>query len=183
MAAPETTATQRFLHLVTLCAFALAQPLFDLLSRHAPFLVFHRVGPGELYLLAAGLLVLPPVFFLALELAGGALRPALGTGPAMGTTALGRLPSARPGAPRTSYVSRCWSRRRVNAPEPSARSPSARSTCCRDGDGWGIFSGFVPETWITEGRNPVAFFLVRGGPREPRLARVDVRCHGRRCHG
>ncbi len=41
----------RALHVFVLVAFAVAQPLFDLLGRHAEFLIAHGATRGDLYLL------------------------------------------------------------------------------------------------------------------------------------
>jgi hypothetical protein len=51
-------------HLMTLSAFAVAQPLFDLLGRNASFFVAHRAGRGSIALIAAiGVLSVPLVLF------------------------------------------------------------------------------------------------------------------------
>jgi hypothetical protein len=56
----------RALHVFVLLAFALAQPLFDLLVRHAPFLVVHRVDALDLSLIAFTLtLVIPGILAAA----------------------------------------------------------------------------------------------------------------------
>ena len=41
----------RALHVLALAAFALAQPLFDLLGRHPEFLIAHRADRLDLVLL------------------------------------------------------------------------------------------------------------------------------------
>src|SRR6516165_4868777 len=64
------------LHVATLCAFALAQPLYDLLEHNAEFFVAHRSQPSDILLLAALLsLVLPGVLLTALLLVPGSVRP------------------------------------------------------------------------------------------------------------
>jgi arylsulfatase A-like enzyme len=55
------------LHLSTLFGFALAQPLFDLLSRNAEFLVARRVEPVDLVALAIVLCVVAPLCVLFVE--------------------------------------------------------------------------------------------------------------------
>ncbi|MEZ4215038.1 MAG: sulfatase-like hydrolase/transferase [Myxococcota bacterium] len=47
------------------CGFAVAQPLFDVLARHAPFLVAHGARPGEVVALAALALLAPTLGALA----------------------------------------------------------------------------------------------------------------------
>jgi hypothetical protein len=68
----------RGLHLVGLCAFAVAQPLFDLVARHAQMLVAWRAAPAEIGLLVAALLLVPPAAAWTLELLAGLLRRGLG---------------------------------------------------------------------------------------------------------
>jgi hypothetical protein len=55
----------RGLHLFALCAFAIAQPLFDLLGRHAEFFVSHGTSALEILLLVGGLLAVPPLCLVA----------------------------------------------------------------------------------------------------------------------
>ncbi|MEM7356714.1 MAG: hypothetical protein AAF657_38210, partial [Acidobacteriota bacterium] len=47
------------LHLFTLSGLAIAQPIFDLLSRHAEFFVVRRSSPADLLVLVLCLLLLP----------------------------------------------------------------------------------------------------------------------------
>ena len=54
------------LHLAVLSSFAVAQPLFNLISGSPEFLVAHRVEPASLMLLVAFLLLGPPTAFLFL---------------------------------------------------------------------------------------------------------------------
>jgi len=56
------------LHLFTLSAFAVAQPVFDLLGRYPEFFVAHRVGLPEIVSLVILLLVAPPLLAGAAEL-------------------------------------------------------------------------------------------------------------------
>jgi hypothetical protein len=56
-----------FLHLFGLCGFALAQPLFDVLGRHAAFFVAHQASPAEILLLVSVILVAPPALVSGLE--------------------------------------------------------------------------------------------------------------------
>lgn len=60
-------------HVFGAFGFALAQPLFDLLGRFPQFLVAHRVGRGELILLAAAISLGAPAALLTLELLLAAL--------------------------------------------------------------------------------------------------------------
>lgn len=53
------------LHLVALCAFAIAQPLFDLLGRHGEFFVARHADRAEILGLAFGLIALPPLLAVA----------------------------------------------------------------------------------------------------------------------
>jgi len=64
-----------FLEILALSSFALAQPLFDLLSRNAEFLVAHRSEPVDVILLALGLCFLPTLFFISVELLAGLIGP------------------------------------------------------------------------------------------------------------
>lgn len=57
----------RGLHLFALSSFAIAQPLLDLLSHNAGFLVAHRATPGEIVAIAAALLFSVPVAAWAVE--------------------------------------------------------------------------------------------------------------------
>jgi hypothetical protein len=61
------------LHVLALSAFAVAGPLFDLLSRHATFFVAHRAEPGDILLIAVLLCGFVPACLLALELAAALL--------------------------------------------------------------------------------------------------------------
>ena len=55
-----------------LCSFAFAQPLFDLLARHAAFLAVHKAGPLDILGLVCILCLLIPSGFVCLELIGRA---------------------------------------------------------------------------------------------------------------
>jgi sulfatase-like protein len=59
------------LHLVVLCAFAFAQPLFDILGRNAPFFAVRGAGRLDVLVFAFGLVVVPPLALLALEALAG----------------------------------------------------------------------------------------------------------------
>ena len=54
------------MHLVTLSSFAIAQPLYDLIGKHAEFLVAHHAGPWTIAALVALLSVAVPMALLAL---------------------------------------------------------------------------------------------------------------------
>lgn len=51
----------RALHLVTLTTFAVAQPLFDILARHAEFFAVRRSEPIDLFTLCIVLIVIVPI--------------------------------------------------------------------------------------------------------------------------
>ena len=57
----------RALHIFVLSAFALAQPLFDVLARHPAFLVAHRADALDLVLLAFTLSFLIPAVVVAIQ--------------------------------------------------------------------------------------------------------------------
>ncbi len=62
---------RRALELAVLCAFALAQPLFDLLGRNPEFFAV-RGSPGvDIVLFAAGLVLLPPLVLTGVEALAG----------------------------------------------------------------------------------------------------------------
>jgi hypothetical protein len=61
------TSTTRALHLLALSAFAIAQPLLDLLGRNAQFFVAHSAGAFEIFALLTVLLVLPPLLLMGVE--------------------------------------------------------------------------------------------------------------------
>jgi hypothetical protein len=54
------------LHLVGLCSFAFAQPIFDLLGRHGEFFVSRNASFAEITGLTLGLIALPPLLAVAL---------------------------------------------------------------------------------------------------------------------
>lgn len=76
-------------HLFVLSAFAIAQPIFDLLSRNAEFLSSHAVGPAELFGLLGLLLLGPPAVLSAL--ASVASRLSSSTGRAVGLACIALL--------------------------------------------------------------------------------------------
>ncbi len=86
-------------HLAVLSSFAVAQPLFNLISGSPEFLVAHRVEPGGLILLVALVLLGPPtVLLLLVRLAGASHSPArrLGMGLAVaGLTSAFWLPALK----------------------------------------------------------------------------------------
>jgi len=55
------------LHVAVLWAFAIAQPLFDVLSNNAEFFVARGNGAADILIFSIGLVVLPPAGVLALE--------------------------------------------------------------------------------------------------------------------
>ncbi len=62
------TSTTRALHLLALCAFAVAQPPLGLLGRNGQFFVAHTAGPGAILTLLVGILILPPLILTGIEL-------------------------------------------------------------------------------------------------------------------
>ncbi len=61
-------------HLAVLSAFAVAQPLFDLLGRRPEFFAVRRSEPADLWLLAAALCLAVPLPLILLELLAGAVH-------------------------------------------------------------------------------------------------------------
>ena len=55
------------LHLLVLCSFAFAQPLFDLIGRNPEFFATRRSSPAEIAAFAVGLTLAPPALLLVLE--------------------------------------------------------------------------------------------------------------------
>jgi hypothetical protein len=88
------------LHLVTLTAFAVAQPLFDVLGREATFFVAHRTSTLDLVLLALVLAVLAPLPLILVELLVGLISAKLRRGLhgvfVAAVVALVLLPPAKP---------------------------------------------------------------------------------------
>ena len=79
VAAPDRPALViRGLHLLTLWAFAIVQPLFDLLGRNAQFFAARGSTAGDVWLLALGLTLVPPAVLLAVEWVAHRVRPAAG---------------------------------------------------------------------------------------------------------
>lgn len=70
----------RALHVATLCAFAIGQPVFDLLARHGEFLVAHSVGLAELWILAITLGLGLPLGVAGVGWLAGRISAPLGTG-------------------------------------------------------------------------------------------------------
>lgn len=71
--AGTTRATHAGLHLLVLWAFAVAQPLFDLLGRYPTFFVAHGAGPRDVVSFSVLLVVAPPAALWLLELGLGTL--------------------------------------------------------------------------------------------------------------
>lgn len=76
------------LHLFALSAFAVAQPLFDLLGRYATFFVAHAARPRDVVLFALVLCVAPPAALGLLELAVGLVSARARRGLHLGLVAL-----------------------------------------------------------------------------------------------
>jgi hypothetical protein len=68
----------RALHLCALSAFAVAQPLFDLLGDTPEFFVVRGSTTLDIVAFALGVLLVPPLVLFALETLGGLLHPKLG---------------------------------------------------------------------------------------------------------
>jgi Sulfatase len=79
--APEPPGSFRAaaLHLGALCAFAFAQPLFDLLGRNAAFFAVRGSTRWDVLVFALGLVLLPPLALLALEVLAGLVHRTLPT--------------------------------------------------------------------------------------------------------
>jgi Sulfatase len=67
------------LHLAGLSALAVAQPLFDLLSRNVEFFAVRGSSRWDVVFFALGIVVLPPLLLLAVEALGGLLHPKAAT--------------------------------------------------------------------------------------------------------
>ncbi len=65
------------IHLLALCAFAVAQPVYDLIAQNGDFLTAHHLSPFDIILLALALCLGPPLVLVVLETAVALL---LGTG-------------------------------------------------------------------------------------------------------
>jgi hypothetical protein len=63
------------LHLAVLSAFALAQPLFDLLGRNAEFFAVRDSTRWDVVAFAVGLVLVPPLAILAAEIVAGLAHP------------------------------------------------------------------------------------------------------------
>src|SRR5215471_10148114 len=62
------TLTVHWLEIAALCSFAIAQPLFDLLSQNAEFLVVRRSQPPDIILLALLVCLALPAAIVLLEM-------------------------------------------------------------------------------------------------------------------
>lgn len=68
---PPGSLARAGLHLAGLSAFAVAQPLFDLLSRNAEFFAVRGSSRSDIVLFAVGLVLLPPLLLVAAEALAG----------------------------------------------------------------------------------------------------------------
>jgi hypothetical protein len=75
---PRVTFPRAALHLGGLWALAFAQPLFDLLGRNAEFFVARGSTSGDIFLLAFGYTLVPPLVAAAIVWALGRIRPEVG---------------------------------------------------------------------------------------------------------
>ncbi|OFW20077.1 MAG: hypothetical protein A3G21_07370 [Acidobacteria bacterium RIFCSPLOWO2_12_FULL_66_21] len=73
MSISRTPARQRGLHVFALSAFAIAQPLYDLIGHNAEFLVAHRAGPWTVAALVGVVSVLVPLVLWSVAIAAGLL--------------------------------------------------------------------------------------------------------------
>ena len=143
---------RRALELAVLCAFALAQPLFDLLGRNPEFFAVRGSPGADIVLFAAGLVLLPPLVLTGVEalaaLAGPRVQDATHAvvrrgarharrhpgrqadrGPAGGARPRARAGrSASPWRGRWSSAARGWRGRSSRSSRPS-RWCSSRSSC------------------------------------------------------
>jgi len=71
--APPVSARQSLLHLFAFSAFAVAQPLLDLLGRYATFFVAHDATPSDIVQFVLALCVGPPLALALLELGVGSV--------------------------------------------------------------------------------------------------------------
>ena len=69
----------RGVHLLVLSAFAVAQPLFDILSRNAEFFAVRGSTPSDIVLFALAVTFVPAAVLLAVEVAAGALHERAGS--------------------------------------------------------------------------------------------------------
>ena len=97
MTARHRELARRGLHLLVLCSFALAQPLFDLLARNPEFFATRRSSAGEIVAFAIAVTLVPPALLLLLEalaaLASARLARALHLVLVAGLVALVALPA------------------------------------------------------------------------------------------
>jgi hypothetical protein len=73
--APRGGLGRRALELAVLCAFAFAQPLFDLLGRNPEFFAVRGSSSGDVILFAVGLVLLPPLVLTGVEALAGLAGP------------------------------------------------------------------------------------------------------------
>jgi hypothetical protein len=66
------------LHIFVLNSFVIGQPLFDLLSKNAEFLIAHKATPIDIFSLILVLCILIPALFVVLEFLVGKIHPNLG---------------------------------------------------------------------------------------------------------
>ena len=66
---------RRALELAALCAFAFAQPLFDLLGRNPEFFAARGAPPADIVLFAVGVVLLPIAILVGIEALAGLAGP------------------------------------------------------------------------------------------------------------
>jgi hypothetical protein len=74
-ARPRVGLGRRALELAVLCAFAIAQPVFDLLGRNPEFFAVRGSPSSDIILFAVGLVLLPPLVLTGVEALAGLARP------------------------------------------------------------------------------------------------------------
>src|SRR5580765_4386760 len=67
---------RRSAHLLALCALAFAQPIFDILGKNPAFFAVRGSSSGDIVVFALGLIILPPLALIAIELVVGLVSAA-----------------------------------------------------------------------------------------------------------
>ena len=67
MESDKSSSAWRYIHTLTLCSFAFAQPIFDLLSQCPQFFVASQTSPLEIALFVICLMLAIPALIVAIE--------------------------------------------------------------------------------------------------------------------